>query len=151
MVKIPSFEQAHARLVAHARANGLKLTRQREDILRAFLVADKHVGVEELLRRVRRRNPRVGHATVYRTMKVLSAAGLAAERHFVDGVTTWEPWCEEQSEHHDHLICTGCGGIVEFHDPRIERLQDEVAEARGFVLTRHRMELYGLCGSCRSD
>ena len=147
---IPTFEQAHDRLVAHARANGLKLTRQRTDILRAFLVGDKHVGVEELLRRVRRRNPGVGHATVYRTMKVFAAAGLAAERHFKDGVTTWEPWCSDEGEHHDHLICTECGAIVEFSDDRIERLQDEVAEAHGFALTRHRMELYGLCGGCQS-
>lgn len=146
-MKIPAYEQARVRLVAYARGNGLKLTRQRDDILRGFLSAEKHLGVEELLLRVRRRNPGVGHATVYRTMKVL----VAAERHFVDGVTTWELWSEEESHHHDHLICTGCGPIVEFSDDRIERLQDEVATVHGFELTRHRMKLYGRCVGCRGE
>ncbi len=148
-MKIPSYDDAHALLVSYARANGLKLTRQRADILRTFLSAGKHLGVEELLRRVRRRNPRVGHATVYRTMKVLVVAGIASERHFVDGVTTWEPKSTDGGGHHDHLICEGCGAIVEFADDRIEQLQEEVAAAHGFQLTKHRMELYGLCADCR--
>ena len=148
-MKIPSYDEARAQLVSYARANGLKLTRQRDDILRTFLSAGKHLGVEELLRRVRRRNPSVGHATVYRTMKVLVAARIASERHFVDGVTTWEPKCADGGSHHDHLICEGCGAIVEFADERIERIQEEVAIANGFELTRHRMELYGRCADCR--
>lgn len=150
-MKIPSYEQAYAQLVSYARSNGLKLTRQRSDILRTFLSTGKHVGVEELLRRVRRRNPGVGHATVYRTMKVFVEAGLAAERHFADGVTTWEPTGGDEAEHHDHLICVACGAIVEFTDDRIEGLQDEVAAAHGFELTQHRLELYGRCADCRAS
>ncbi|HLM44920.1 MAG TPA: transcriptional repressor, partial [Myxococcaceae bacterium] len=52
-------------------------------------------------------------------------------------------------EHHDHLICTHCGTIVEFEDDRIEHMQDAVARKHGFTVTSHKMELYGLCRNCQ--
>ncbi len=142
------YRDAHGRLVAYMKANGLKLTRQREEILEAFLGAHKHVGVEELLGLVRAKQPGIGHATVYRTMKLFVDSGIATERHFSDGATLYEPETDEH-DHHDHLICTSCGKIVEFEDERIEDLQEAVAKQMGFVLTHHKMELYGLCGDCQ--
>jgi Fur family transcriptional regulator, ferric uptake regulator len=140
---------ARDHLRAWMRDHGLKATRQREDILRAFLGADRHVGVEEILRLVRLQNPRIGHATVYRTMRLLVDCGLAEEHHFGDGVTLFEPARGDGRGHHDHLICLDCGTIVEFEEPVIEQLQDQVAHKHGFALSHHRMELYGLCADCR--
>lgn len=125
---------------------GLKGTRQRELIVRTFAGREDHVSVDDLLELVRRDEPNIGYATVYRTLKLLVDAGLASERHFGDGFTRFEP---RDEEHHDHMICTKCGKIVEFHDEAIERRQDEVAEQHGFVLSRHRHELYGHCEDCR--
>jgi Fur family ferric uptake transcriptional regulator len=143
------YSRAHARLTRHMRGHGLKLTRQREIILEAFLAAPRHVPVEELLGTVRQKDGGIGHATVYRTMKLFVEAGIASERHFSDGPTQYEPQADGH-EHHDHLICTSCGRIVEFENEEIERLQEAVARGHGFTLTHHKMELYGVCAECRS-
>jgi Fur family ferric uptake transcriptional regulator len=100
---------------------------------------------------VREVDSRIGQATVYRTMKLLTKCGLAEPRHFGDGHTRYEPIAPDDEEHHDHLICTRCNRIVEFLDSRIEKLQEEVALAHGFSVTDHKMELYGLCPQCQKD
>lgn len=129
------------------REQGLKATAQREDIAQVFFATNRHISVEELYRAVRRVNPRVGYATVYRTLKLLKECGLAAERHFADGQARFENIEEER--HHDHLICERCGRIVEFVHPQIEQLQEQVAQRLGFVATNHKMEIYGICKECR--
>ena len=126
---------------------GLKSTRQREVILEEFLSVGSHLSTEELYLRLRRKNPRIGYATVHRTLKLFAECGIAEQRHFGDGQARYE--ASDLDEHHDHLICTSCGKIVEFEDPRIEQLQDEVARQHGFSIERHRLELYGCCASCR--
>jgi Fur family ferric uptake transcriptional regulator len=129
--------------------NGLKTSRQREFIVDIFFAADGHLSVDELLERVRAVDPRIGQATVYRTMKLLAKCGLAEPRQFGDGHTRYEHAHGADEQHHDHLICTSCGRIVEFVDEQIEQLQDRVAAAHGFAVTHHKMELYGLCAVCQ--
>ena len=126
---------------------GLKSTRQREVILDEFLRVGSHISTEELYLRLRRKNPQLGYATVHRTLKLFAECGIAEQRHFGDGQARYE--ASDLDEHHDHLICVACGRIVEFEDPRIERLQEEVAKQHGFSIERHRLELYGCCESCR--
>ena len=127
--------------------HNLKHTRQREIILETFLESKGHVSSEDLYQKIRSANPRIGYTTVYRTMKLLVEAGLAEERNFDDGVTRYEI----EHDHHDHLVCTLCGKIVEFESDLIEKTQSEIAEKNGFVILRHRHELYGLCPDCRDD
>ncbi len=135
------FEQA-------LRERGLKSTSQRDDIGRAFFGAGEHLSVEELHGAVKKVNPRVGYATVYRTLKLLKECGLAAERHFDDGQARYEP-TQDEEQHHDHIICERCGKIVEFNSQELEKLQERIARFLGFVVSRHRMELYGICAECR--
>ncbi len=127
---------------------GLKWTRQREIIARVFFEAEAHLKVDEILQRARKEDPRVSQATVYRTLKLLKECGLAEERRFGEGQALYEP-STDGGLHHDHLICTACHAIVEFVQPRIETLQDRVAREHGFVVTHHKLELYGLCAGCR--
>jgi Fur family transcriptional regulator, ferric uptake regulator len=127
------------------RARGLKRTAERTAVLEAFAAAGEHVSAEELTALVRHRLPGVSPSTVYRTLNVLVSAGLASERTFGDGHTRFEP---ERPEHHDHLICTSCGRIVEFRDDEIERLQTAVAQFFGFEIATHKYELYGTCPGC---
>lgn len=146
----------------YQRENSLKTTAQRELIVDVFLrgsSADTHVSIDELLTSVRARNARVGYATVYRTVKHLLDAGLAASRQFGDGQTRYEV-AGSESRHHDHLICQKCRLILEFEEPEIERLQDTVAtRLGGFKVMQHKLELYGLCpkeqgvsgGQCPGD
>jgi Fur family ferric uptake transcriptional regulator len=129
----------------HLAKHQLKLTRQREEILNVFLKME-HVTAEQIYRMLGKRDPHIGLATIYRTLKLLCDAGLAQERHF--GAQTQFDNVSHKG-HHDHLICTSCGKIVEFENCDIERLQEEVAQRNGFLIQTHKLELYGLCSKCR--
>lgn len=127
--------------------NGLKKTHQRDIIARIFFSPPyKHYRIEELLELSRKEDATISYATVYRTLMMFVEAGIAAQRHFGKGQSQFELITDD---HHDHLICTECGAIVEFENDDIENLQKEVAENHGFVLTNHKMELYGLCSRCK--
>ena len=132
---------------AHLRRQRLKSTAQRDAIARIFFASKRHSSIEELYNAVKQVTPGIGYATVYRTMKLLTESGLAVERHFHDGEARYESTVDRQ--HHDHLICESCGKIVEFEEPRIEALQEEVAHRLGFRLSGHKMELYGHCRDCQ--
>ena len=132
------------RLAAYMASQQKKSTRQRELIFDCFLTLDQHVSLQELLERVQERDAGVGYATVYRTMKLLTEAGVAEERNFGEGMARWEP-ADLGQDHHDHLICTTCGHIFEFEDELIETRQGEVADAHGLTIQRHRHEIYGAC------
>jgi Fur family ferric uptake transcriptional regulator len=128
---------------------GLRSTDQRRLIVETFFRSPNHVSIEELLAQVRREDPKVGYATVYRTLKLLAECGVANERKFSDGLTRYE--LADESAHHDHLICLDCGDIVEFEEPRIEVLQEEIAERHGFLLRSHKHEMYGVCPKCQGS
>lgn len=128
-------------------SNGLKLTRQRQFIANLFFKQQGHVSAEELYRQVTKKDKDIGLATVYRTLKLLSAAKLANERQFGDGSSRYEPALSDA--HHDHLICTSCGRIIEFENKKIEALQEEEALKNNFKVFHHKLELYGLCQQCQ--
>ncbi|MER3425484.1 MAG: transcriptional repressor [Nitrospiraceae bacterium] len=129
----------------HLAKHQLKLTRQREQILSVFLKTE-HITAEQMYRVLSKQDPHIGLATIYRTLNLFCEAGLAQARHF--GSQTQYDNVSHKG-HHDHLICTSCGKIVEFENCDIERLQEEVARKNGFAIQTHKLELYGLCSSCR--
>src|SRR5437762_2108264 len=133
----PAIDLDHFRsiLTAYMAKKGLRSTDQRRLIVETFFHAENHVSIEELLGQVRAQDPRVGYATVYRTLKLLTECGVAYERRFGDGLTRYE--LADDTNHHDHLICVDCGNITEFEEPRIEAIQEEVAVKAGFILRSH--------------
>ncbi len=137
-------DEALERLTRYLDDNGLKSTAQRRLITRMFFDPkhrQEHPSVEDLYLRVREQDPRVGYATIYRTLKLLVDAGLANPSRLGDNQTRYEP--DVPGEHHDHLVCTACGAILEFEEDAIETLQEAVAQRMGFSLAHHRMVLYG--------
>jgi Fur family ferric uptake transcriptional regulator len=136
-------------LSAYLKNKDLKLTGQRKIILDAFLNIETHVTAEELYDIIKKDNPEVGVATVYRTLKILCEAGLANEVKFSDRSTRYEHLFDH--EHHDHLICIKCGKYTEVRDQEIEDLQQKLAQKNKFQILRHRMELYGICEDCRRE
>ena len=122
-----------------------QLTRQREQILNVFLRIE-HITAEQMYRLLAKKDPHIGLATIYRTLNLFCEAGLAQARHF--GTQTQYDNVSHKG-HHDHLICTSCGKIVEFENDDIERLQEEEANRHGFTIQTHKLELYGLCAGCR--
>ncbi len=136
-------QRAQQRLERWMKRHNKKHTKQRQVIVDNFLQAGGHVSLQELLALVQRTEPGVGFATVYRTMKLLSEAGVAHERRFREGQTLYE--LEVLGEHHDHLICTVCDHIFEYEDDVIEARQQEIAGAHGLRIVRHVHEIYGEC------
>jgi Fur family ferric uptake transcriptional regulator len=144
----PDRERLREELRAYMAKQGLRSTEQRRVIIDAFFDGPEHVSIDELLERVRKLDSKIGYATVYRTMKMLSDSGIAHEQKFGDGFTRYE--LADDEAHHDHLICVDCGSIQEFEEPLIEQLQDRIASRYGFQVQHHKHELYGLCAACRS-
>ena len=144
----PEFDRFRAALKTYMAKNGLKSTDQRRLIVETFFHSQRHVSIEDLRSRARAVDPRIGYATVYRTLKLLAECGVALERRFDDGLTRYE--LADEDAHHDHLICLACGEISEFSEPRIEVLERSVAERHGFELTMHKHEMYGTCARCRA-
>lgn len=126
----------------------LKNTSQRMTILNAFLRQRSHLSTEDFYQQLRKKNPGIGYATVHRTLKLFAECGIAAERNFGDGQMRFE--VSHGNEHHDHLVCTACGLILEFENQQIEQLQQTVAKTHNFVIKDHRLELYGLCSACHA-
>ena len=127
--------------------HNLKITKQRRAVLEAFLASEEHVSAEDLYKIVSAKEPKIGLATVYRTLSLLTESGLAAELDFGDGQKRYEH--NYDHAHHDHMICTQCGKIIEFHNPLIEKLQEDVAREHGFEMTTHKLDMFGICKDCR--
>ena len=130
---------------AYIAKNRLKRSGQRDVILDTFLRSERHLSVDDLHQLVQKRRPDIGRTTVYRTLKLLQAAGLAQELA-LEGQSRFER--EYKRAHHDHFICKSCGEILEFSNPEIERIQDEIAAGIGFVIEGHRHQIFGLCRRC---
>ena len=136
-------KQKETEFLEFIQAKGLKTTRQRSTIVQVFFRLRGHISVEELLREVKKVNPKIGYATVYRTLHLLVESKLVEERRFGDGLARYEG--RNEVEHHDHMICLECGKIREFSNPRLIELQEQLARENGFTIYRHRLELYGAC------
>src|ERR1700722_540911 len=144
----PNLEHFRALLQTHMVKKGLRSTDQRRLIVETFFRSPNHVSIEELLAQGRTEDRKIGYAPVYRTLKLLAECGVANERRFSDGLTRYE--LADETSHHDHLICLECGDIIEFEEPRIEALQEQVAERYGFLLRSHKHEMYGVCPKCQA-
>jgi Fur family ferric uptake transcriptional regulator len=131
----------------HLRRSGFKRTAQRELILDVFLETEGHSSAEELHQLIKSRDPHVGVTTVYRTLKLLAECGLAREERLGDGHTRYEHLYNHQ--HHDHLICTECGDLIEFYSEIIENKQDEIARQYHFQPTTHSLRIFGVCYQCQ--
>jgi Fur family ferric uptake transcriptional regulator len=125
----------------------LRNTSQRDAVLNALFSTNRHVTAEELFSAIKKKDRGIGLATVHRNLNLLRDCGLAEELKIGNQQAKFEP--KLGHEHHDHLICTKCGKLIEVKDARIEKLQDKLAEANDFKPVRHKLEIYGSCKMCR--
>jgi len=144
--KAQQFVKEKEIFLEHIQKAGLRRTGQRDLILETFLKTEDHVTSEDLYWIVQKKDPSVGHTTVYRTLKLLTEAGLAREVRFGDNKTYYEHHYDH--EHHDHMICTQCGKVIEFFSPEIESLQEQMADNFGFRLSHHSVRMWGSCSEC---
>lgn len=127
---------------------GLKATTPRLKVLQVFHGHERrHLTAEDVHRRMMEINADVGLATVYRVLGQLTDVGILSRHVFESGKAIYEI---QQDQHHDHLICLGCGRVDEFFDDVIEARQREIAHTSGYALAQHQLALYGYCPGCRA-
>ena len=131
----------------HIQRAGLKRTAQRDLILDVFLRTEKHMSSEDLYRLVQSEDPAIGQTTVYRTLKLLTEAGLAREVRLGDGRMRYEHSYKHQ--YHDHMVCIECGTNIEFFSAEFEVLRESLAAKYKFTPTQHSLRIEGLCEACR--
>ena len=130
------------------RTQGLKLTRARAAMCEVLGTAAGHLHVAEVHRRARRIVPGIGLATVYRAMELLARLGLIRPVHMEHRHRHYAP---VEAVHGHHLVCTGCGRVVEFSDCRVDRLARSLARRTGYRIDAHSIELYGRCRPCQES
>jgi Fur family ferric uptake transcriptional regulator len=140
-------ERATREFAAYLRSQGLRLTRQRRDVLEETSRRADHFSAEELYASLRQADADVSLPTIYRTLAHLDEAGLVRQVLRQHGSAHYESNLEQQ--HHDHMICVECGRIIEFLEPGIERLQQKVCRRHDFQPLYHRMGIRGICASCQ--
>jgi Fur family ferric uptake transcriptional regulator len=142
----PSFEEIVDRFRDFLATRGLRMTREREELLASIFHAPRHFEAEDLIRTIRERKGRVSRATVYRTLSLLEECGILRKslfghnRHFYESVVG--------RHHHDHLVCIRCGKIREFEEEQIEALQEQICRKYGYRIVDHIHEIFGICERC---
>lgn len=126
---------------------GLKLTAERQAVFDELFARHEHFEADELLVRLRAKHRKISRATIYRTLELLVDSGVVGRVRIRETGYRYERL--RTGEHHDHLICIECGRVIEFFEPRIEGLQDEVCERHGFLPLSHSHQMRGVCRQCR--
>src|SRR5512136_725426 len=134
---------------SYLRQNGLKKTYQKDLILETFLTTEGHLSVEDIYALVKKKDKKVGVVTVFRTLKSLSACGIAKEITLGDGLTRFEH--SYQHPVHHHIICSRCQKVIEFLSPELEKVQESIVERYKFQQVNQRIQIYGVCQDCRED
>jgi Fur family ferric uptake transcriptional regulator len=143
-----SSEEAIEELKKIVKQKGLKYTEQREIVLSILIHAEDHLSAEEVYNEIKAKHTEsnIGIATVYRALSFLEEVDLITSITFGSDGKKYE---SNAKSHHDHLICTECGKIVEFLDEEIEKRQERIAKKNKFKITNHSMQLYGICEDCQ--
>lgn len=128
------------------RSRGQRVTSERLALFDEIFSQHGHIDAEELLGAMKARSLKISRATVYRNLDLLVECGLARKQRLGSRGFLYEH--VHPGQQHDHLVCTGCGRVVEFVSPGIAALQAEICRAHGFVPTRHTLQITGLCNAC---
>ena len=129
-------------------ATGVRVTNQRALILEVIRQGQGHLDADELYRRAREKQPRLSLSTVYRTLQTFKKLGLVEERHFDESHHRYE--VKPSTEHH-HLVCLGCGRVIEFYNPLSRYIKRNVAEAKDFEIVDIELRMTGYCPECRQN
>ena len=125
---------------------GLDQFNNRFKVLEMFLKTDEHITSKDLTEQLNQEGESFDESFVAVTMELLCKYGFASKIEFNNGVALFEH--RHLGLHHDHMICTKCGKIIEFRDEELEKNQSNMAQAYGFHMLQHKMEIYGICSEC---
>jgi Fur family transcriptional regulator, ferric uptake regulator len=144
---VPSVEKEIERFASFLRKNGQKVTGQRTALVREIFGTHYHFDADELLRTLKEKNVETSRATVYRTLELLVRFGAVRRVQLGEDHYHYE-WVG-RGTHHDHLVCTTCGNVIEFRDELMDTRQAEICEKHGFVPTFRNVQILGVCSRCR--
>lgn len=128
---------------------GLKFTPERRQVVEEFFKLDRRVEAEELLRHLRGAGSGVSRATIYRTLDLIVQAALGRKVRLGTDHYYFEHVLRRRQ--HEHMICTSCGSVLEWYDPRLERVIRANLEQQQFAATRYALQVFGRCQDCASD
>ena len=138
------------------RGCGCRITIPRQAIIDLLSSSSKHLSAEDIYLSVHKTYPTIGLTTVYRTLELLEQMGLIHKFDFGDGRARYELVEGPNKEHHHHLICTGCGRVIDYTDfvdeelKLIKQVEKTLAKRHNFNINSHQIHFYGLCSKCRS-
>jgi Fur family transcriptional regulator, ferric uptake regulator len=134
---------------------GYRITRGRRAILDVLAKGDGHLSAEDIYLKVHPFHPAIGLTSVYRTLDILAKLGLIFKFDFGDGRARYEVAEGPGGErHHHHLVCTGCGGVVDYKDfiekekMLLKQAEEGLSKKYHFRITNHQIQFYGLCAQC---
>ena len=133
------------RIAAALKRNGYKLTPQRRAVIRTVASSDDHLTPTALHEKLRREYPAIGLVTVYRTLEIMARLGLVCQVH-AGGCRSYTIAARER---HHHLICSGCGRVVDFGGYNLDELKQRLSRETGFEIGDYLLEFVGLCPQCR--
>ncbi|HEY4349111.1 MAG TPA: Fur family transcriptional regulator [Gaiellaceae bacterium] len=127
---------------------GLRSGGARRSVIDLLAEQDCCLTAQEIFDRLRESGRRVGIASVYRVLELLSSEGLVQRIDLGSGIARYEP-IHTDGDHHHHLVCDRCGKVEAFEDPTLESALVGVEAASGYVVAGHDVVLHGACGDCR--
>ncbi len=124
---------------------GYRLTPQRLMIVSAIEDSDGHISAEEIYTQVAARYPHVNISTVYRTLELLKELGLVTETDFGEGRVRYHP---AEKGHHHHLVCTGCGAVIDLDESSLSSLKSMLLREYKFTADLKHLAIFGRCSKC---
>ena len=144
---MPRIDSAVGRFRTFLDDHELKLTSEREALVREIFATHYQFEADELLFKMKEKSLKISRATIYRTLELLVKSGMVRRVHLGEDHYHYE--YVSGNSHHDHLICTTCGSVIEFHDPMLEERQLEICDRKKFTPTFHNLQILGVCDACR--
>jgi Fur family peroxide stress response transcriptional regulator len=135
-------------LVKRLRDNGLRMTPQRQVVLKAIISNNNHPNVDEIYNHIHADYPMIGRATIYKTIAMLKEMGEITELFFNNEGARYEV---SGGSPHPHFICNQCNCVIDIEDDDLAHISAMTARNTGYNIMSYRLDFFGLCPDCQAE